>query len=115
MRRSLPGLERRSFPLEPSVALLESAWPVDAIWRANQPDAPESAVDLDAGGVRLEVRRVGDDVVYRALGPATFALRAALGAGQTLERAIEQALDADAAFDLAGEIRALLDERLLRA
>src|SRR5258707_640379 len=68
---------------------------------------------LDAGGASLEVRRVDDDVVLRALPPATFAFRAALAAGRTLEDAVEQALDTDPAFDLAGEIRALLDERLL--
>ena len=62
---------------------------------------------------RLEVRRVDDGVVFRALPPATFALRAALAAGRTLEDAVEQALDTDPAFDLAVEIRALLDEGVL--
>jgi hypothetical protein len=107
-------LARLALRLDPSVTLLASAWPIDRIWRANQPDA-NGAVDLDAGAVRLEVRRVGDDVVYRALAPATFALRAALAAGQTLEDAVERALAEDAAFDLAAGIRALLDERLLVA
>lgn len=118
LRAASPAeMAQRTFGLEPSVTLLESTWPVDAIWRANQPDAADynAAVDLDQGGVRLEVRRVGDDVVYRALAPATFALRAALGAGETLEDAVERALAADAAFDLTGEIRALLEERLLLA
>ena len=87
---------------------------MDAIWRANQAGANLTVtVDRDAGGASLEVRRVDDDVVYRALPPATFAFRAALAAARTLEDAVEQALDTDPAFDLAGEIRALLDERLL--
>ncbi|HEV8474720.1 MAG TPA: DUF2063 domain-containing protein, partial [Methylomirabilota bacterium] len=107
-------LARLALRLDPSVTLLASAWPVDRIWRANQPDASD-VVDLDAGTVRLEVRRVGDDVVYRALAPATFALRAALAAGHTLEDAVERALAEDAAFDLTAEVRALLDERLLVA
>src|SRR5437867_400753 len=48
--------------------LLESPWPIDRIWRANQPDAdPAMTVDLDAGGARLEVRRQDDDVVFRVL------------------------------------------------
>ena len=93
---------------------LRSPWPIDRIWRANQAGANLTVtVDLDAGGASLEVRRVDDGVVLRALPPATFALRAALAAGRTLEDAVEQALDTDPAFDLAGEIRALLDERLL--
>jgi len=105
-------LTQRTFRLEPSLTLLESAWPVDAIWRANQPDG-DGTVDLERGRVRLEVRRVGDDVVYRALSPATFAFRAGLAAGGTLEDAAERAVAEDAALDLAGEIRALLDERLV--
>ena len=67
----------------------------------------------EQGQARLEVRRLGDDVIYRALPAATFAFRAALAARRTLEDAVEQALDADPAFGLAGEIRALLDERVL--
>lgn len=108
-----PGaLARLTLRLDPSVTLLESAWPVDAIWRANQPGA-DGVVDLRRGAVRLEVRRLGDDVVFRALARATFAFRAALLAGRTLEDALAQALDAAPSLDLAGEIRALLDERLL--
>ena len=108
------ALARLTLRLDPSATLLASRWPVDAIWRANQAGADLTVtVDLDAGGASLEVRRVDDGVVLRALPPATFALRAALAAGRTLEDAVEQALDTDPAFDLAGEIRALLDERLL--
>ena len=59
------------------------------------------------------MRRLGDDVVFRALSPAVFAFRAALAAGGTLEDAVEQAFEAGPAFDLASEIRALLDERVL--
>jgi hypothetical protein len=102
--------------LDPSLTLLRSPWPVDAIWRANQPDAdPALSVDLDAGGVRLEVRRVGDDVVFRPLPAAAFTFRERLAAGRTLEQAVDAALGEEAALDLAGEIRALLDERLLAA
>jgi len=107
----LDGLTLR---FEPSVALLGSPWPVDAIWRANQP-AADGVVDLGAGAVRLEIRRLGDDVVFRALPPGTFAFRAALAAGRALEDAVERALDAEPSFDLASEIRALLDERVLAA
>jgi hypothetical protein len=106
------ALARLRLRLEPSVTLLASPWPVDAIWRANQPGG-DGGADLDSGGVRLEVHRAGDDVVYRALAPGTFALRAGLAAGATLEAAVEAALAADAGFDLAAELRALLDERLL--
>jgi hypothetical protein len=108
------ALAQLTLRLDPSAMLVASRWPVDAIWRANQGGA-DGAVDLEQGEARLEVRRLGDDVIYRALPPATFAFRAALASGRTLEDAVEQALDADPVFDLAGEIRALLDERLLAA
>lgn len=108
------ALARLTLPFDPSITLLQSAWPIDAIWRANQPGA-NGDVDLDAGAARLQVRRLGDDVVFHTLPPATFALRAALAAGRTLEDAVTQAFDVTPSFDLAAEIRALLDERLLVA
>jgi Putative DNA-binding domain len=100
--------------LDPSVTLLSSPWPIDAMWRANQPGG-DGVVDLAVGSVRLEVRRHGDDVVFRALPPGTFAFRAALVAGGTLEDAVGESLDVTPSFDLAAEIRALIDERLLVA
>src|SRR5262245_40935054 len=106
------AVARLTLHFEPSVTLLESPWPVDAIWRANQPEA-DGVVDVGAGEARLEIRRVGDDVVFRALPAGTFAFRGTLASGRTLEDAVERALDAEPGFDLAGEIRALLDERVL--
>lgn len=105
---------RLRFALDPSLTLLESPWPVDRIWRANQPDAdPDATVDLTSGGVRLEIRRVGDDVVFRSLEPGTFAFRRALAAGDTLGEAAEAALSLDPAFDLAHALAALLEAELL--
>ena len=106
-------LARLVLRLEPSVRLLASRWPVDLIWRANQPGAAETSVDLDAGGVELEVRRVDDDVVLRRLRPGTFAFRAALGDGRPLGAAADVALAVDRALDLPAEIRALLDDRMI--
>ena len=108
------ALARLKLRFEPSVTLIKSAWPVDAIWRANQPGA-DGVVDLGAGAVRIEVRRLREDVVFRALPPGRFAFRAAVAAGRSLEDAVEGALDAEPGFDLAGEIRALIDERVLTA
>ena len=108
------ALARLTLRLDASVTLLESPWPVDAIWRANQPEA-DGVVDVSGGAVRLQIRRLGDDVVFGPLAPGTFAFRAALAVGGTLEDAVERALDAEPGFDLASEIRALLDERVLAA
>lgn len=105
----------RVLRLHPAVTLFASGWPVDVIWRANQSDAVALMVDLDAGGVELEIRRDGDDVVFRRLPPCTFALRDALGAGHPLGAAVAAALAIDPALDVAAAIRALLDERVIAA
>ena len=95
--------------LHPALVLVESPWPVDLIWRANQPGAdPSGAVDLGAGGARLEVSRRGDDPVFRRLPPGVFALRRALRRGDDLEQAVGAALDADGALDLGAAIREML-------
>ena len=108
------ALGRLVLRLDPSVTLLTSRWPVDAIWRANQPDARDAdAVNLDAGPVRLEVRRDGEYVVFRALSPGGFALRQALADGDTLEAAVDSGLAAEPSLDVAAELRTLLDARIL--
>jgi hypothetical protein len=102
-----------SVTLHPSLTLLTSRWPVDAIWRANQPDATDETVDLDAGGARLQIWRAGDDVVFRRLTAEELALRAGLLRAGDLQQAAEAALEADAAADLAGLIRVLLAEGIV--
>jgi len=99
--------------LHPSVTLLRSPWPLDAIWRANQPDAESDAVDLDTGGVLLQVWRADEEVVFRRLSAAGFAFRNAVARSGRLDAAAEAALAADAAADLPTLIRALLDEEVL--
>jgi len=117
--RALAGVDpsdtpRLRFTLDPSYTLLESAWPVARIWRANQPDAdPDATVDLTSGGVRLEIRRTGGDAVFRPLDPATFAFRRALAAGDTLEEAAAAALRLEPAFDLGRALASLLEEELV--
>jgi hypothetical protein len=99
--------------LHPSVTLLSSEWPVDAIWQANQPEAADASVDLAAGGVCLQVWRAEDEVVFRKLTPAAFVFRAALAGGQPLADAASAALGADPAVDLAVLLRETLDEEVL--
>jgi hypothetical protein len=106
---------RLRFTFEPSLTLLESPWPIDRIWRANQPGAADATVDLAAGRARLEVRRAGDDVVFRRLGAAPWVFRSALTAGGTLETAATAALAFDAGFDLAGALNSLLADGVLTA
>jgi hypothetical protein len=100
--------------LDPSAAYVESAWPIDRIWRANQPERDGGdPVDLASGAVQLEIRRRDGDVVFRALDAATYAFRQALAGGQPLTGAAERALARRADFPLAAAVRDLLDEELL--
>ncbi|HEY7138588.1 MAG TPA: DNA-binding domain-containing protein [Methylomirabilota bacterium] len=100
--------------MDPSTAWLRSPWPVDRIWRANQPGAdPEASVDLAAGGVTLEIQRRDDVVCLRRLEPAELRFRAALAGGSTLEQAADAAAAEDPELDLAAALRALLEEGLL--
>lgn len=94
-------LDELRFTLHPSASLLDSPWPILAIWRVNQPDfAGEQSVDLAAGGDRLLVMRRGHDVDLEPLDAAEHALLAALAAGAPLGGAMEAALAEDAAFGL---------------
>src|SRR2546422_10888467 len=64
----LPGLRLR---LPPSLWLHTSPWPVDLIWRANQPDRePAGMVDLGAWRACLGVRRRGAAVPLPPVGAA---------------------------------------------
>lgn len=100
--------------LHPSLSLLESPWPIERIWRANQPGAdPDATVSLDEGGARLAVYRLGDDVVFRTLVPGVFAFRRALASGRDLLGAAEAARRAEPTFDSTDALRELLDEGLI--
>ncbi len=100
--------------LDPALRLLASPWPVDNIWAANQPGSdPDARVDLDAGGVQLQIRRAGDRVLFRRSDAASFAFRSALAGGERLSDAADAALGEDSTFDLAAALRALISEAAL--
>jgi hypothetical protein len=109
-RCATPGL---AFTFVPSLTSLESTWPIDTIWRANQPDAAEAFIDLTAGRTTLEVWRTGDDVVFRVLAPATWAFRQELIRGRRLVDAATCALTLEPSFDLDGALRTLLEDGVL--
>jgi hypothetical protein len=89
------------FRVHPALRLLESRYPVLAIWRANQPQAGQTSVSLDAGAARVLIVRREDHVELRELDAAAFALLTAFTRGATLGEAFELATAADPAADLA--------------
>jgi hypothetical protein len=72
---------------------LESRWPVDRIWWANQPDALEETIDLNSRGALIEVSRREGVAQIRSLASAEFTFRRALSEGATLGEAIGQAIN----------------------
>jgi hypothetical protein len=83
-----------TFSTHPAMRLVQSQFPVLAIWRANQPDAVADApIALDQGSSNVLIIRRADHVELRELPPAEFALLAALVRGESLERAAECALE----------------------
>lgn len=94
----LPSL---SLSLAPGAAVLRSAYPIDRIWRASQPNAaPEETVDLSAGPSCLLALRGADDAGFVSLSLGEAAFLAAIGDAGTLEVAGQAALAAQADVDL---------------
>ncbi|TWB43276.1 HvfC/BufC N-terminal domain-containing protein [Nitrospirillum pindoramense] len=103
------AVEDAAWRLHPSHRFITSPWPVDRIWRANQPDAGDGAVDLGTDGdTHLLVVRPAAEVLLIRLRPGAFALLMALGAGLSLSTAWNNALALDADFDLEHELTGLL-------
>jgi len=96
----------------PHVGLVESPYPIAAIWTAHQED-PVPEVDLDQGGCRLAVFRRRLDVLWRPLGPGEAALLAALRAERPLALAFARALDAEPGFDPSSALAAFAGEGLV--
>lgn len=115
-RRELSGISAADAPrlvltLHPSVRLLDSRWPIERIWRANQTNGdPDLAIDLDSGGVRLQVQRRADRVILKSLTECEFAFLQALANGAPLADAADAALRIDLLFDLTVALGTLLEE-----
>jgi len=114
-RGDLAGLSATDAPrlilsLHPALRLLESRWPIERIWRANQADDPDLAIDLDGGNVRLQVHRRSDRVVLKSLTECEFAFLRALSKGDSLADAAAAALSLDLLFDLTTALGTLLEE-----
>jgi len=95
------------FEFHPAVSLLQSDFPVDAIWAAvlQQDDTAMAAIDLHDGPACLLIERVAGKPVVHRMPPAHWAWTAALAQGHALGDLI-----ADAAAD---EVAAVLAQHLL--
>jgi hypothetical protein len=95
------SLAQLRMQLHPSAVLIESSYPIFAIWRlSTDASQTDTQVDLGAGGDRLLVVRRAGTVEIEPLTHAPFAALQALAAGATLAAAYADAVAIDAAFDL---------------
>lgn len=94
--------------LAPGSALIQSAFPIDRIWRASLPGADGSQVDLAEGAVSLLVGRSGDDAAFLTLDAAEAAFVGAILGRTTLEAAGQAAFTVAPAFDLSASFGRLL-------
>jgi hypothetical protein len=118
---ALGGVAARDAPrlllrLQPTHAYLASRWPIDKIWRANRPGGDtDMRIDLDSGGVLVELRRPDNEVELRLLDAGTFAFRAAFAERAPLAAAAEAALAVDSSFDTAGALARLFADGAIAA
>ena len=100
--------------LHPSVQLVASQWPIERIWRANQPDGDNGEViNLDAGGARLLVFRRGDRVVIIGIEKSAHAFLHAIVQGARLVEAAIAGRRVAPAFNLAATLDFLSEEGLI--
>jgi len=106
--------------LHPTLTLLRSAFPIDAIWRAHQPGAPPDwTIDLGDGPTlaptHVIVARPHATVQVLGVPAGLFALVQALAADRTLARACERAATAEPAFDPAAALAAIISNEIIVA
>jgi hypothetical protein len=96
--------------LHPSAHLVESPFPLLAIWRANRGESAheESVIRLDAGGSRLLLIRRDGLVEMLELPPHEFRFVGALMRRATLAQATEESILVDPGFDLSAMLLKLV-------
>jgi len=100
--------QRVRFTPHPSVSLVFSLYPVDAIWRAvlARDDAALAAIDLSAGAVGLLVERRAGEIEVIRIDQRQWIFAEALFSGRSLSAALAVADDPDAAAWLAAHLAA---------
>lgn len=106
--------ERLLFIPRPAVSLVESKYPIFAIWHAHQPEVTDPGeIRLDAGPSRVLLIRRPDHVELRELAEPTFLLLAQFLAGATFVDAAEFVAGRVDEFDLQHSLREVLGLRAI--
>jgi hypothetical protein len=96
---------RLRFELHPAARLVSSGYPVFRIWEAHQQPADPDPIDLASGGEQVLVRRNGEGIVIYRLTAGEFAWLSATATAQSLNDALQSALDTDCEFDLGSTLQ----------
>ena len=100
--------ERLVFAPRTALRLIESPYPVLAIWQAHQPGAAEADISLDAGPSRVLLIRRDDHVEMRELSAASAGLLGQCLQSVCLGEAVETLAAAQVDFELGSALRQLV-------
>jgi len=100
--------EHLVFAPRTALRLVESPYPILAIWKAHQPDADLVQISLDSGPSRVLLIRCIDHVELRELSPASFALLGQFVRGAAFGAAVEVVAANHVDFDLNNTLRQLI-------
>lgn len=106
-------LEQATLTLQPGLAHIAMAWPVDALVQLRLAASAPEQLAFVPQETWLELRGARGRFTMRRLGPGAFTFRARLGAGDSLGTAAEEALASEPSFDVAAALAALFAEGLV--
>ncbi len=109
------ALARLCFTLHPSLRLLQSPYPVLAIWRTNVHDADVHKVRLADGGDELMIVRPRLDVQLVRLPPGAHSFLSLIAAGTPLAAAAGEALAGEPRFDFQHALAGLIETGVIVA
>jgi hypothetical protein len=105
---------RLQFSLQPSVRLVDSRFPILAIWESNVAESsPHECIDLGAGADRLLVLRAFNGVRIHRLGLGELTFLSRIGACDALAPAVERASEADPSFDASKSLKKFVALRVI--
>jgi hypothetical protein len=98
-----------SFQINPTACLIESAYPLFAIWMSNQREVERPPlVNLNEGGSLILLIRRADGIDVRELAPHMFALLRVFAGGATMREGVDSVLEMMGNFDLADALGQLI-------
>jgi len=97
------------FSINPTASLIDSQYPLYAIWSSNRSESASSAIiHLNQGASRILVTRRAAHVDVRELSLSAFALLQAFAAGATVVAGVEFVLETVGEFDLTQALGELI-------